>query len=318
MPKTAPKKAPASTVYGPVPSRRLGFSLGIDLFPSKVCTFDCVYCQLGKGGKKSAVRKAYVPERRVLADLKKALAKGHRLDHVTFSGSGEPTLHAGIGRLIRGAKKMTRTPIAVLTNASLLESKDVRDELRAADIVVPSLDAALPPVWKRVNRPMPSLDLERIVEGLEAFRKVFKGQIWLEVMLVKGVNDGPGNVEALKRAIGRIKPDKVHLNTVTRPPAEKTAAALGPEELEDVCRRLGGRAEAVVDFKDKKQTAAHRRLKEVLYGLIRRRPVTLEDMTASLGETRDDVRRQLEELLQEKKIVRSSLKGREYYEAAKG
>ncbi len=318
MSKTAAPKAPASTVYGPVPSRRLGFSLGIDLFPSKVCTFDCVYCQLGKGGKKSAVRKTYVPERRVLADLKKALAQGHRLDHVTFSGSGEPTLHAGIGRLIREVKKLTRTPVAVLTNASLLGLKEVRDELRAADVVVPSLDAALPPVWKRVNRPMPSLDLERIVEGLEAFRKIFKGQIWLEVMLVRGVNDGPGNIEALKRAIARIKPDKVQLNTVTRPPAEKTAAALAPEELKAVCRRLGGRAEAVVDFKDKKQSPAHRRLKEVLYGLIRRRPVTLEDMAAALGETREDIRRQLEALTQEKKVIRSSVRGREYYEAAKG
>jgi wyosine [tRNA(Phe)-imidazoG37] synthetase (radical SAM superfamily) len=311
-------KSPSSTVYGPVPSRRLGFSLGIDLFPSKVCTFDCVYCQLGKGGRKTAERKAYVPERRVLADLKKALAKEQRLDHITFSGRGEPTLHAGIGRLIREIKKLTRVPVAVLTNASLLASKEVRDELRAADVVVPSLDAALPAVWKRVNRPLPSLDLERVIEGLEAFRKVFKGRIWLEVMLVKGVNDGPGNIEALKRAIARVKPDKVQLNTVTRPPAEKSAGALDPEELETVCRRLGGRAEAVVDFKDRKQTAAHRRLKEVLYGLIRRRPVTLEDMTAALGESREDVRRQLEALVQEKKVVRSSLKGREYYEAAKG
>lgn len=308
-----PARTAASTVYGPVPSRRLGYSLGIDLFPAKVCSFDCVYCQLGKGGKKTAARKAYVPERRVLADVKKALAAGQRIDHITFSGSGEPTLHSGLGRLIRKIKRTTRIPVAVLTNASLLGLREVRDELRAADVVVPSLDAALPPVWRRVNRPLPSLDLEGIVAGLEAFRKVYRGQIWLEVMLVKGVNDGPGNVESLRKAIGRIKPDKVQLNTVIRPPAEKASKPLNAEELETVRLRLGGKAEVVVDSPKGKQTAASRRLKEVLYGLIRRRPVTVDDMTASLGESREAVGRQLEVLVHEKKISAVPQKGRVYY-----
>lgn len=313
MPKRA--SASTSTVYGPVLSRRLGYSLGIDLFPDKTCSFDCVYCQLGKGGKKTAARKAYVRERRVLADVKKALAKGQRVDHITFSGSGEPTLHAGIGRLIRDIKKLTKTPVAVLTNSSFLSVKEVRDELKAADVVVPSLDAALTPVWRKINRPLPSLSLEDIVEGLVSFRKAYKGRIWLEVMLVKGVNDGPGNIEALKKAIGRIKPDKLQLNTVTRPPAEKSAAALSPDELEEVRRRLGGPAEVVVDFRVKTQTAGRRRLTEVLFGLIRRRPVTLDDMASSLGETQDAIRPRLETLLTTNRIVRESHKGRVYYRA---
>jgi wyosine [tRNA(Phe)-imidazoG37] synthetase (radical SAM superfamily) len=308
-----PARTPASTVYGPVPSRRLGYSLGVDLFPSKACSFDCVYCQLGKGGKKTAARKTYVPARRVLADLKKALAKGQRIDHITLSGSGEPTLHSGLGRLIRDIKKMTKIPVAVLTNASLLSLKEVRDDLRAADVVVPSLDAALAPVWRRVNRPLPSLDLDEIIDGLEAFRKSYKKQVWLEVMLVKGLNDGPGNIEALKKAISRVKPDKVQLNTVTRPPAERSAAALSPGELEDVRRRLGGRAEVIVDFRGKKQSASSRRLKEVLHGLIRRRPVTLEDMASSLGQSRDAVRELLDALLKEKKIATSPAGNRVYY-----
>jgi len=307
--------APAAAVYGPVPSRRLGFSLGIDLFPSKACSFDCVYCQLGKGGKKTVARKAYVPERRILADVKKALAGGQRIDHITFSGSGEPTLHSGIGRLIRDIKKLTKVPVAVLTNSSLLSLKEVRDELRAADIVVPSLDAALAPVWRRINRPRPSLDLEKIIDGLEAFRRTFKGKIWLEVMLVKGLNDGPGNIAALKKSIARLKPDKVQLNTVTRPPAERTAAALSLEELEAVRLRLGGPTEIVVDFKDKKQTAGNRRLTEVLFGLIRRRPVTLEDMASSLGETREAIQPRLEALLRESRIAREAHKGQVYYKA---
>jgi len=307
--------APVSTVYGPVPSRRLGFSLGIDLFPRKTCSFDCVYCQLGKSGKKTSVRKEYVPAARVLEDVKQALAKGQRIDHITFSGSGEPTLHSGIGALIKAIKKVTKVPVAVLTNASLLSLKEVRDSLRAADVVVPSLDAALPAVWKKVNRPLPSLSLEAIVNGLRTFKKSFKGQVWLEVMLVKGLNDKPEHILALKKAIAKVKPDKVQLNTVTRPPAEKSAAPLTLAELESVRRRLGGNIEVVAGFQEKKQTAGNRRLKEVLFGLIRRRPVTLEDMASALGESRDAVRAHLDLLLQERRITSTTHKGQVFYEA---
>ena len=310
-----PVATPVSTVYGPVPSRRLGFSLGIDLFQGKTCSFDCVYCQLGKSGKKTSVRRDYVPAARVLEDVKKALAKGQRIDHITFSGSGEPTLHAGIGALIKAIKKVTKIPVAVLTNSSLLGLKEVRDSLKAADIVVPSLDAALPPAWKKVNRPLPSLNLDAIVGGLATFKKRFKGQVWLEVMLVKGLNDKPEHIQALKKAIARIKPDKVQLNTVTRPPAEKSAAPLTLAELESVRLRLGGNTEVVAGFQEKKQTAGNRRLKEVLFGLIRRRPVTLEDMASALGESRDAVRAHLDLLLQERRIVSTTHKGQVFYEA---
>jgi wyosine [tRNA(Phe)-imidazoG37] synthetase (radical SAM superfamily) len=306
---------PSAVVYGPVPSRRLGFSLGVDLLPTKTCTFDCVYCQLGGRGKKTSVRKAYVPTGRAVADVRKALASGRRVDFITFSGSGEPTLHCRIGRLIREIKRVTKVPVAVLTNASLLSLKEVRDDLKAADLVVPSLDAALEPVWRRLNRPLPSLRLEEIIDGLADFRRVFKGRIWLEVMLVKGMNDGPGNIAALKKAIARVKPDKVQLNTVIRPPAEKTARALSREEMEAVRRRLGGRTEIVADFSARKQTPGGRRLREVLYGLIRRRPVTREDMTAALGESREAVDRELEGLLQEGRVSAARHKGRTFYEA---
>jgi wyosine [tRNA(Phe)-imidazoG37] synthetase (radical SAM superfamily) len=312
---TKPASAPVSTVYGPVPSRRLGFSLGIDLFSGKTCSFDCVYCQLGKSGKKTSVRREYVPAARVVEDVKQALAKGQRLDHITFSGSGEPTLHEGLGAIIKAIKKITKVPVAVLTNASLLGLKEVRDGLKSADVVVPSLDAALPPAWKKVNRPLPSLSLDAIVSGLATFKKSFKGQVWLEVMLVKGLNDKPEHIRALKKAIGRIKPDKVQLNTVTRPPAERSAAPLTMAELESVRRRLGGNTEVVVAFQDKKQTAGNRRLKEVLFGLIRRRPVTLEDMATALGESRDAVRINLGLLLQERRIVSTTHKDQVFYEA---
>jgi wyosine [tRNA(Phe)-imidazoG37] synthetase (radical SAM superfamily) len=310
-----PASNPVSTVYGPVPSRRLGFSLGVDLFPGKTCSFDCVYCQLGKSGRKTSTRREYVPTARVLEDIKSALAKGQRIDHITLSGSGEPTLHSGIGAVIKAIKKVTKVPVAVLTNASLLGLKEVRDALKSADVVVPSLDAALPAAWKKVNRPLPSLSLDAIVTGLATFTRSFKGRVWLEVMLVKGINDKPEHILALKKAIARVKPDKVQLNTVTRPPAERSAAPLTSAELESIRRRLGGNTEVVAGFLEKTQTPGNRRLKEVLFGLIRRRPVTLEDMASALGESRDAVRANLDLLIQERRIVGTTHKGQVFYEA---
>ena len=187
---------------------------------------DCIYCQLGPSPKKRVGRKELVPVRQVLAQIKRALAGGQKIDCLTFSGSGEPTLHSGLGRIIAGIKRITAIPVVVLTNSSLLSSPKTRRDLRAADIVVPSLDAVTPSVFAKVNRPHPSLNVAKIIDGLVRFRKEYKGQIWLEVMLVEGVNDGLSHFKKLKDAIALIKPDKVQLNTVVRPPAEKFARAL--------------------------------------------------------------------------------------------
>src|SRR5512136_826559 len=192
-------------VYGPVASRRLGFSLGVDIIPFKTCTLDCVYCQLGSAGKTTVRRGSFFPPEAILAQIKEALGSGQRIDVITFSGSGEPTLSKDLGLLIRAIKKMTAVPVAVLTNGTLLGRADVRRDLAAADIVVPSLDAVPASLFRRVNRPHASLDNRRIIDGLVRFREGFPGRIRLEVMLVKGVNDSPEALEAIRRAVARIR-----------------------------------------------------------------------------------------------------------------
>jgi wyosine [tRNA(Phe)-imidazoG37] synthetase (radical SAM superfamily) len=243
-------------VYGPVPSRRLGFSLGVDLLPFKTCSMDCVYCQLGSQGRTTVRRREFVPVRTILAQIRAALAKGKPVDAITFSGSGEPTLHSGLGRIIAGIRRLTDVKVVLLTNSSSLTGARARRDAAAADIVVPSLDAATPGVFAKINRPHAGLTVEKTINGLIAFRREFKGRIWLEIMLVKGVNDGPAHLRALKKAIARIRPDRVQLNTVVRPPAEKNARPLTRQELEAVREALGGEAEIIADFAREKPMGA--------------------------------------------------------------
>lgn len=295
-------------IYGPVPSRRLGFSLGVDILPFKTCTLDCIYCQLGRTRRTSRRRRSWVPFKDVLGQVRGALRSGQRIDAVTFSGSGEPTLNKDLGRLIRAIKKMTEIPVVVLTNGTLLGRKDVRTELAAADIVVPSLDAATEAVFRRVNRPHASLTAARMIEGLVEFRKGFCGRIWLEIMLVKGVNDSPAHLRALERAADRIRPDRIHLNTVVRPPAEIRARPLSPARLEKIRRQFGPRAEVIASFGKKGQVAGSSGLEHDVLATVGRRPVTVEDITAALGLHRDEVLKTLSHLL-EKKSVRTVVHG---------
>jgi wyosine [tRNA(Phe)-imidazoG37] synthetase (radical SAM superfamily) len=303
----------ASHIYGPVPSRRLGFSLGVDILPSKTCSFDCVYCQLGRTGRKSGRRGRYFSSRDILRQIKEAINKNQRTDHITFSGSGEPTLHTEIGNLIRKIKKMTEIPVVVLTNSSLLTRRPVRRALMAADIIVPSLDAATAATFRRVNRPLPSVQVKDIIGALALFRREFQGRIWLEVMLVKGINDSPSDIKSLKRAIARIRPDKVQLNTVVRPPAEKWAQPLSRRALDKIKKDLGGRAEVVVDFRRRPGSPAVSDIRRAILAMAERRPVTLEDITSSLGRKEKEVRPHLETLLRWQRISRHKHGGTIYY-----
>jgi len=307
----------ASHIYGPVPSRRLGFSLGVDILPYKTCSFDCVYCQLGRTGRKSGRRGQYFSSRDILRQIKEAIDKNRRIDHITFSGSGEPTLHTGIGNLIRKIKEMTDIPVVVLTNSSLLTRKPVRRALMAADIVVPSLDAATAASFRRVNRPLPSVRIEDLIEALTLFRREFKGRVWLEVMLVKGINDSPSDINALKKAIALIRPDKVQLNTVVRPPAEKWAQPLSRRALDKIRKDLGGRAEVVVNFRRRPGAPAVPDIRRTILAMAERRPVTLEDIISSLGRKKEEVRPHLETLLRWQRISGQQHKCTVYYAAAK-
>ena len=209
-------------VFGPVPSRRLGQSLGIDTIPLKTCNWNCVYCQLGRTVPLTNERREYFPCDEIIDEVKQALAahKPGEIDWVTFVGSGEPVLHSSMGWLLRRVKGLTDLPVAVITNGSLLYLPEVREELAAADAVLPTLDAGNTRLYRKLNRPHPDITFERLVDGLVAFRKEYQGKLWVEVMLVRGLNDSEETLREIAAILKRIQSDEVHINLPTRPPAE--------------------------------------------------------------------------------------------------
>jgi len=275
-------------LYGPVTSRRLGSSLGVDILPLKTCSFNCIYCQLGSSPKTTTERREYLPAESVLAEIREYLeSTGPRPDYVTFSGSGEPTLHSRLGMLIRNIKKLTDSKVAVLTNSSLITLPEVRDELLAADLVVPSLDAATQKVFERVNRPSPGLDINEIINGLITFRKDFEGELRLEVLLVEGVNDTHAELEAIKLAVDKISPDSIDVNTVARPPAESSVRGLSAEELGKIAKKLGTCAKAVAPSKKAHHGVPGDAAGKIL-ALLRRRPCSFAELCSSLGLASSD------------------------------
>jgi wyosine [tRNA(Phe)-imidazoG37] synthetase (radical SAM superfamily) len=301
-------------VYGPVPSRRLGFSLGVDILPFKTCTLDCIYCQLGRTPEKTLIRKEFFPKSEILSHIRKKIQSGSQIDYITFSGSGEPTLYSGLGELIENIKNMTDIPVAVLTNSTTMTSSQVRKELMAADLIVPSLDAATQPVFEKINRPHPELRMDDIIQGLSAFKQTYTGRLWVEILLVKGVNDSDKHVQALRQALNKIKPDKVQLNTVVRPPAESFARPLNFKELEHIQSQLNHNCEIVADFSPKHQIAISENLKESILAMIRRRPVTLKDIADSLGMHKNEVIKYLNILLNESAVKTVAYEHKTYYE----
>ncbi len=215
------KKKKMKYVYGPVPSRRLGRSLGIDLIPSKTCNYQCVYCQLGKTTCFTNIRKNYFPKNDILSEIKNMIKKNkNNFDYVTFVGSGEPTLYKDIGEIILKTKEFTNKPICIVTNGSLLYNKEVKNNLMHADAILPSLDAGDENLFKKINRPHPSLNFKSIIQGFIDFKQEFKGKFWIEVMLMKGINDSDENITNIKKIIDLIQPDRIDINIPIRPPAE--------------------------------------------------------------------------------------------------
>lgn len=236
-------------IYGPVKSRRLGLSLGITLTPYKICSFNCVYCQLGKTIEKTIERKEYIPVQEIINELKFWLQnyslEAKNLNYITLSGAGEPILNIKIDQLITQIKKITAIPVAVITNASLLNVVLVRQALLGTDLIVPSLDAATPEVFEKIDRPEENIKIEDIINGLIELRKEFQGKIWLEVMLVKGINDNLAHIRKLKDMIDRIRPEKIHLNSPVRITSEKNILAVDKKKLEKFKEILGDNCEII-------------------------------------------------------------------------
>jgi len=269
--------------YGPVPSRRLGRSLGVDLVPMKTCDLDCVYCQLGRTPRTTCELADYAPVEEVVEEVRARLADGPRPDYITLGGSGEPTLHRSFGEVARRIRALTNVPIALLTNGTLFWRPEVRAACGAIDLILPSLDAGDEETFRRINRPHEGITLDMLVEGLAALRREFAGEVWLEVFIVEGMNDAPDQVEAIKRCIERIGPHRVQLNTAVRPPAEEGVRAASAETLEQVARALGPEAEVIAPAKAGAADARAAARTEDVLAVLRRRPCTLTDIASGLG-----------------------------------
>jgi wyosine [tRNA(Phe)-imidazoG37] synthetase (radical SAM superfamily) len=268
-------------LYGPVPSRRLGLSLGVDVVPYKVCSYDCVYCQLGRTTGLTNKPGAWIRTDDVIPELEKWLADGHTADYITFSGSGEPTLNAELGEMVRRASLLCDIPIAVITNGSLLSQRAVFEAVRGADLLLPSLDAGTEETFEAVNRPCEGLDFGTMVDGLTRLGREFRGRVWLEVMLVKGLNDSEAELEAMRRIIDRVQPDKVQINTVERPSRSGDVAAV-PDRALSKAREVLGPASEVISTRRVCAGSNHAAElgEEALLELLARRPCRLGDITA--------------------------------------
>jgi wyosine [tRNA(Phe)-imidazoG37] synthetase (radical SAM superfamily) len=281
----------------------LGRSLGVDLVPHKVCTYDCIYCQIGKTTQKTLIRKEYVPVNDILNEIEIFLREGSSsVDYVSLGGSGEPTLHSEIGRIIEGIKAITSIPVAVITNGGLLYDQQVREDLLKADVILPSVDAVSPDVFEKINRPYPGFSIERMIEGLAEFRKAFKGQIWLEILFCKGVNDKPEELKKMKEVIERIQPGLIHLNTVVRPPSEKWAIPLNQREMEEIRAFLGERASIISEFDRHPSLVSERDIKEEILKILERRPLSQSDLSKGMGIPQNELDQYVEPLIQEGKI----------------
>ncbi len=217
-------------VYGPVPSRRLGKSLGVSPIPPKTCTYSCVYCQLGRTDMLQIKREDFYPKEEILKEIEEVMEK-NKPDYITFAGDGEPTLCKSLGWLIDNCKEKFSVPVAVITNSSLLFISDVRKDLRNADIVLPSLDAGDENIFKKINRPHKGISFEKMLNGIIKFRNEYNGKIWIEVMLVKNLNDSDEALTEIKKCLEKIRPDRIYINVPIRPPAESWALPPSPERI---------------------------------------------------------------------------------------
>jgi len=275
-------------LFGPVPSRRLGRSLGIDVTPFKTCSFDCVFCQCGCTTRLVTERGEFVPFEEVSAELEHWLKEDGAADCITFAGSGEPTLYSRLGELIGFIKERTSIPVIVLSNGTLLHRSAVREELLKADIVKVSLSAWDEVSFQKINRPAPGLTFDLLLAGQRDFRSAFLGELWMEVFLLEGINADPAQVQKIAAAAAGIRPNKIHLNTAVRPPAETTARPVAKEKLALFCDLFAPRAEVIAAFAVDAGSAAEPDV-EKLIGLIRRHPATAVQLAEIFGVPRSSL-----------------------------
>ena len=290
-------------LFGPVPSRRFGRSLGVDLLKPKTCSFDCVFCQLGRTTDKTVKREEYVPTREVIAELEDWMAQQMPTYFVTLAGSGEPTLHSRFGEVLDAAGGHDRFRTAVLTNGSLLSMPEVRADAALADVVKISLSAWDDQSLRRVNRPYPEIVFKEIVEGIREFRGMFGGETWLEVFLVPGINARVEQVRRIQQIVAPLGFDLIQLNTAVRPPAEDTVSAVAPDVMAELAALFEPEAEVVAPYKGG-QEGRFADGEALIAGILKRRPCSLEDLAAVSGMHPNEVTKYLGKLVSDDRATR--------------
>lgn len=299
-------------VYGPVPSRRLGLSLGVDLVPKKTCCYDCIYCQVGKTTRLIANREDFYPVEVVLADVRAALEPGPRPDVITLAGSGDPTLYRPLGELIDGLHELADIPVVLLTNGALLFDPRIAEAALKADILAPSLDAGDARTFAKINRPHASIGFADMLRGLQEVCEKHPGRVRMEVMLVAGQNDSDESIQRIAGQLGPIRADSIDINTPVRPVPGGKADPCDPERLEVAARAFGPTARIIAD----RPRAPGRRApggEEKILDILSRRPCTVEDLHASLGLQPHEVSKILEKAIESGKVKKRVGEGKTFY-----
>lgn len=307
-------------VFGPVPSRRLGISLGLDVIPFKTCSLNCIYCECGKTTDLTIERKSYFDYKELISQLKDVLNRGDSIDYITFSGSGEPLLNKDIGKIIEEIKNITNIKIAILTNGTLLYEDKLRKEILDADIVLPSLDAADDITFKKINNPHKSLKIDNIINGLIEFRKIFKNEIWLEVFIVEGINDSGEPLKNIHDAIKKINPDRVQLNSLDRPPAFDNVKPVDIKKLEMIKKEWNdlNNVEIIKRIKNRREIKSFsQNLENNILNTIKRRPLTIEDLENLTGMKRVEIYKYIDVLEREKKIYEKIINNKIFFNIIK-
>ncbi|MFO7870792.1 MAG: radical SAM protein [Kiritimatiellia bacterium] len=301
-------------LFGPVPSRRLGRSLGVDLVPYKACSFDCVFCQLGRTTDKTVERREYVPVDEVTKEIGEWVKSGDTADYITLSGSGEPTLNSEFGRVIDFIHGTASVPVALLTNGSLLGDPEVRKQASKADVVKISLSAWDQFSLSHVNRPHSAVKFDRLMEGIRLMRKEYGGEMWIEVFLVWGMNTTPEEVSHIAGLIKSIGPDRVHLNTAVRPPSEEFARAVPEDKMNELARLFDPPAEIIAEY-SRDISAKTRATESEVLDMLRRRPCTMEDICRVFGLHRNEASKYLGKLTRTGRVGEQRKENRIYYQA---
>ncbi len=296
-------------LFGPVHSRRLGYSLGVDLVPFKYCPLNCVYCEVQNTDHLTLERREFFPVDEIKRELADFLVSGPELDYITFSGAGEPTLNSRIGEIIHFIKgQYPSYKLALLTNGVLLNDASLRREILPCDLILPSLDACRQKTFETINQPHPLLTAAGLVESLISLRHDYNGQIWLEVFIIEGINDTEEELECLCDAIQRISPDLVQINSLDRPGAQEWVKAAGETVLNKVKKYFSAHLSMPVEIiakahPDNLEAQVPEDIEEAIAATLKRRPSTAEDLSATLGWHINEISKFLRQLNAVQKIT---------------